>query len=349
MEHTIPGTRRTALRRWAPWLLGAGGLAVAGGVLHALPGAGPDPGHWVCERTVFGPLATGFVRATAGGEPWPRDLPSLLSAAGYGEPLPAGALRCPDDAGREGRDPLADPSVVLVPGLRADMPPATIALYERAAFHSPLLHVSDGRRVPGVGLHLATIGGTVDLARDAIGAEGDGEARRAVLQEVERAVAADRCGLDIAGRVRDVAASDSPVREAARQAVRRGLADPEPRVRAFAAWTAAESRDASFVPSLRAALSGSRDDRTPSAREEAARALALLGDRSGDKVLVQALDAEDRDGPWGDPAPGLARRSRAIEALRKLEGDDDKGYRAFEPPWRREAALARWRAWAAAK
>ncbi|MCI0340940.1 MAG: HEAT repeat domain-containing protein [Planctomycetales bacterium] len=345
MDSPIPGRPRSWLRRWAPWLLGAGTVAVAGGILHALPGVEPDSGHWVCERTVFGPLAAGFARAAARREPWPQDLPELLRAAGYGEALPPLALRCPDDLGREARDPLADPSFVLVPGLRADMPPETIALYEREAFHSvPLHHASEGR-LPGVAIHVATLGGDVQLGRALVGSGGEAAARAALLSQVESLVARDRRGLALASRARDARAGD----EAARAALRAGLADGDERVRAFAAWTCAEAGDLSLVPALRAALPRCGDDRSSGAAEEIARALALLGDRSGARVLAEALEAEDpagRRSDLGDPAPGFSRRTRAFEALGKLPGEKPRGYLPSADRARRAGPAAEWRAWA---
>ena len=106
---------------------------------------------------------------------------------------------------------------------------------------------------------------------------------------------------------------------------------PRAEDRATAAWLLGLAGD----PRPLARLDRARGDPDVTVRFEAASSMLRLGDRRGVHTLVGGL--EDRD-------PRL--REQSISMLRRLVGEDF-GFKADDHASNRNAAVARWRAWAA--
>lgn len=75
------------------------------------------------------------------------------------------------------------------------------------------------------------------------------------------------------------------------------------------------------------------DDALPSARIDAIVEAARAGDRAAVRSLIEQLDSDD-----------AAVRLVAIEALHRATGETH-GYRQYDPPAERRAAVARWERW----
>jgi HEAT repeat protein len=106
--------------------------------------------------------------------------------------------------------------------------------------------------------------------------------------------------------------------EGVRDLVRRALSDPAAEVRALAAWTLGDRRDAFAREALRDRFA---EDPAPAVRLAAARSLALLGSSDGREALVSALRPERPDrGPLAaalglSPGEVGAAIGHALEAL----------------------------------
>jgi hypothetical protein len=311
-------TPRPLHRRALPWL-GGGAL-----VLLLVVGL-------VAPEHAIGPVGAALTGVPG---PWPADWQALL-AAPNSRPLgmeSATALRCPEDPVTG--DPLAQPSFVLITGLDRDMPPQLVACHERACFH-----IRSGRgNVEYALLYFVTLGGDVDsFAAPISGRLPEAAARAAVERSMASLAAQDRSGIALAGRRGAVAAKDA---EAIR-VLRESLQARNHRLRLCAAWTAGAAGNRDLVPSLRNALGREPDLQV---REELARSLALLGDRSGLPLLLAAFEAPPRwrgHGP-SEPASDAERRARAHRGLTALAGEDLGGL--FDP-----AAAGAWQAWAAGR
>jgi hypothetical protein len=315
--------------------MGAGAVALLGLTVAAtFGGVEPLPGAVTCYHQHFGPVATALL---ADQGPWPADWPAFFAASGVRELVGAGrpdGLRCPDDTARAGADPLVEASFALMAGLERDMPPILLACWEREARHVWTVRYRDGGTGRRVTAWVQTLGGGDRLAVDADVPPGvpEAEVQQRVQVRLTALVHAHAVAVAVAREHAACAAGDGGARARCLAA----LAHADHRTRACAAWALARAGCAEAVPALQVAL---RRESQLSAREEIARALALLGDRAGVEALLSALAAAPSvGGEPGDPAPPHVRRDRAHAALRRLAGRD-WGHPA-DP-----AALAAWQAW----
>jgi hypothetical protein len=110
----------------------------------------------------------------------------------------------------------------------------------------------------------------------------------------------------------------------------RALSHPSTDTRGTAAWLLGMLGDPRVVPPLERAMG----DPDQLVRYEAATALLRLGDRKGLDTIIGGLES-----------PDVTIRAKCILVLRDVTGSAF-GFEPDDPPLDREAAVARWKAWA---
>jgi hypothetical protein len=156
-------------------------------------------------------------------------------------------------------------------------------------------------------------------------AEGTTEQRAAIAALVARLRTAEGAeALDLFQRIARAGESALPP-------LLEALRDPDPALRANAAYLLGHFRDRRTVPALVAATA----DPEPAVRYEAAAALLEVQDARGFAVLVAGLE---------DPDARLRAKCRQVLVERAGE---DLGFDPAGPPAARAEAVRRWRAWLA--